>query len=116
LTGHALPDGTHHVSSVPGDCDLYLEILRREPYTSTLKLTYWFDEEAGPRVPDPDLLVRVYHDAALVEAVGGQHHHRHHVLRALAMSHAVELDRRWHVNVMLNKWLDFLLDNGHSFA
>lgn len=109
------PTDSNWVSSVPGDCDLHLEMVLREPYTSTLKLTYWFDDDARQRVPDPDLTVRIYHDAALVEALGGRQTHRHHVLAALARSHAGELDRRWRLNMMLNKWLDYLLDSGHSF-
>lgn len=104
------------ISRVSGDCDLHLRTVRREPYTTTLKLTYWFDDETGQTVvPDPDLTVRVYHDACLAEGVGGQRFHRHPLLKCLALQHAVELDRRWRVNIMFNKWLDYLLDIGHGF-
>ena len=30
------------VSASQRDCDLHLTLLKREPYTTTLKLTYWF--------------------------------------------------------------------------
>ena len=116
LTEREFPAVPALISHAPADCDLHFELLRREPYTSTLKLTYWFEDEEGVAVPDPDLVVRVYHDASLVEAVGGRDTHRHHLLRALALSHAGELDRRWRVNMMLNKWLDYLLERGHSLA
>ena len=69
----------------------------------------------GPTPPDPDLTVRVYHDARLVEAVGGREEHRHHKLQELAKTHSRELDWRWRNNMMLNKWLDYLLDMGHEF-
>jgi len=102
-------------SAVPDDCDLHLEVLRREPYTTTLRMTYWFlDAEAG-RIPDPDLTVRVYHDARLAEAVAARVVHRHEVLQDLDPAHAAELGRRWRVNMMLNKWLDYLLEIGHAF-
>ncbi|HEY8521685.1 MAG TPA: DUF1249 domain-containing protein [Gammaproteobacteria bacterium] len=104
------------VSSVPDDCDLYCELKRREPYTTTIRLTYWFDDPDGRRVPDPDLTVRVYHDARLVEAVEGREQHRHRKLQELARVHAAELDRRWCRNMMLNKWLDYLLDMGHRLG
>ena len=107
---------TPWVSSVPDDCDLYLECTRRDPYTSTLRLTYWFAEAEGERVADPDLEVRLYHDARLAEARGGCTLHRHRVLRALANGHSLELDRRWQSNIMLNKWLDYLLESGHRFG
>lgn len=107
---------TPWISAVEGDCDLHLECTRRDPYTSTLRLTYWFEEDEGERVADPDLTVRVYHDARLAEARSVRVSHRHMVLRALANGHSLELDRRWHSNIMLNKWLDYLLETGHSFG
>jgi hypothetical protein len=106
--------GWSMVSTSPGDIDLHAQLLRREPYTTTLKLTYWFEEPGGVLVPDPDLIVRVYHDARLAEAVSGRDRHTHHKLRELAGDSGAELDRRWRVNMMLNKWLDYLFDVGHS--
>ena len=102
------------VSSSSRDNDLHVEILRREPYTTTLRLTYWFSESSGPAVPDPDLVVRVYHDARLVEAVSSGETHRHEKLCELARSSSAELDRRWRLNMLLNKWLDYLFEVGHS--
>ena len=102
-------------SSVPDDCDLHLEVLRLEPYTTTLRMTYWFVEAGAEPVPDPDLTVRVYHDARLAEAVTARVVHRHEVLQDLDPAHAAELGRRWRINMMLNKWLDYLLDVGHTF-
>ena len=109
------------VSRSGQDCDLYLDVRLSEPYTTTLKLTYLFypkvsvAENVQP-IPDPDLTLRVYHDARLVEAVRGrQEAHRHHKLQELAQAHSQELDWRWRSNMMLNKWLDYLLDMGHGF-
>ena len=103
------------VSSSPRDKDLHVEIVRREPYTTTLRLTYWFDD-AGIAAADPDLVVRVYHDARLVEAVSSREAHRHTKLRELASSSSAELDRRWRLNMLLNKWLDYLFEVGHSLS
>jgi uncharacterized protein YqiB (DUF1249 family) len=105
---------TSMVSSSARDCDLHAELMRREPYTTTLKLTYWFHETDGGFVPDPDLTLRIYHDARLVEAVAGRDQHCHHKLQEFARAGGAELDRRWRVNMMLNKWLDYLSDVGHS--
>jgi uncharacterized protein len=109
------------VSITPHDCDLHLRPVSSEPYTSTFKLTYWFNGADGEPVADPDLMVRIYHDARLAEAVRGVDTHHHHKLRELAAQdatgvHSLELDRRWRNNVMLNKWLDYLLDMGHRFG
>jgi uncharacterized protein YqiB (DUF1249 family) len=101
------------VSASPRDNDLHAEIVRREPYTTTLRLTYWFDD-AGVSAPDPDIVVRIYHDARLAEAVRRGEAHRHVKLRELAKSSNTELDRRWRLNMLLNKWLDYLFEVGHS--
>jgi uncharacterized protein YqiB (DUF1249 family) len=111
------------VSVSSDDCDLHLEPVAIERYTTTIKLTYWFTEpfdDGERRVADPDLTVRVYHDARLVEAVRAASTHHHRKLQELATQvwggvHSLELDRRWRNNMMLNKWLDYLLDAGHRF-
>jgi len=103
------------VSSSPRDNDLYAELVRREPYTTTLRLTYWFDD-AGVSAADPDIVVRIYHDARLVEAVSSGDAHRHAKLRELAKRSNDELDRRWRLNMFLNKWLDYLFEVGHSLS
>jgi uncharacterized protein YqiB (DUF1249 family) len=103
------------VSSSPRDNDLHVELVRREPYTTTLRLTYWFDD-AGVPAADPDIVVRIYHDARLVEAVSSGEAHRHAKLRELAKSSNDELDRRWRLNMLLNKWLDYLFEVGHTLG
>ncbi len=102
------------ISVADGDCDLHLQLIKRERYTTTLSLTYWFVEEGG-YIADPDLVVRVYHDAKLVEAMESCVEHRHRLLRQLAKASA-ELDRRWARNMMLNKWLDYLAEMGHCLT
>ena len=56
-----------HVSRVPSDCDLHLDAVEHSPYTTVFRLTYFFEDAPGV-VADPDLEVRVYHDARLAEA------------------------------------------------
>lgn len=111
----AASDATR-ISVTSRDCDLHLSVAQREPYTTTLNLTYWFPVARSAPVADPDLTVRVYHDARLAEAVAAVETHHHAVLRELALRHSLELGRRWRRNIMLNKWLDYLLENGHGFA
>lgn len=102
------------VSRVAGDCDLHLEVLEQNPYTSILRLTYLFDEPAGPAA-DPDLEVRVYHDARLAEASHCGRWQRHPGLAAIRSSVSAGLGERWLRNVLLNKWLDYCVERGHAF-
>ena len=104
-----------YLSVTPGDCDLYLTVNFSSKYTHALTLTYLFEEPEGI-VADPDLRVRVYLDARMTEVRGWAAHHRHTVLKNLAQQLNCELDRRWFQNMMLSKWLDYLIDMGHAFS
>lgn len=99
-------------SRVAGDCDLYLEIIERCRYTVTLSLTYQFPTDDGLLV-DPDMTVRVYLDGQQAEVLAIGKQQRHATLRRLVRAHKAELDRRWRCNMILNKWLDYLSDQGH---
>lgn len=99
-------------SRVAGDCELFVDVLERCRYTVTLSLTYFFEGENG-RVADPDMTVRAYLDGRLAEAMSLSGNHRHSEFRRLAKAHRAELNARWQRNVVLNKWLEYLSDQGH---
>jgi uncharacterized protein YqiB (DUF1249 family) len=101
------------VSRVPKDCDLRLTVTERSPYTVSFDLTYLFD--ADGLTTYPDMRVRVYHDARLVEAQEWASQHEHETLRRLRGVAERELDQRWARNTMLNKWLEYCIDRGHGF-
>ena len=104
---------TASISRTAHDLDLHLCVDAVTRYTIDLRLTYLFEEAAG-LAADPDLHLRVYLDARMVEVISWAVAHRHEVLRQLAVSSSRELDRRWSQNIMLGKWLDYLGDRGHS--
>lgn len=104
-----------HRSSVEGDCDLLLTVTERSPYTSTVNLTYLLDGADGA-LPFPDMRVRIYHDAHVVEALEWASAHGQPVLKALRSHAERELDQRWARNVMLNKWLEYCVERGHRFS
>lgn len=111
-----IPDLEHtdgcYRSRVAGDCDLWVEVLDHSRYTVTLTLTYYFETDEG-RTADPDMLVRAYLDGRLAEAMSLASDHRHAAFRRLVRAHRAELDRRWQRNIILNKWLDYLREQGH---
>jgi uncharacterized protein len=102
------------VSRVADDCDLRLTVTERSPYTTSFGLTYLFPQEDGVSTY-PDMRVRVYHDARLVEAQEWATQHDHEALRRLRGLAERELDQRWARNTMLNKWLEYCIDRGHGF-
>lgn len=99
-------------SRVAGDCDLHLEIIEHCRYTVTLALTYHFTTPDGLLI-DPDMKLRVYLDGQLAEvmAIGKQKNNA--ALGHLVREHRKELDLRWRRNIVLNKWLEYLSDQGH---
>jgi uncharacterized protein YqiB (DUF1249 family) len=113
-------------SRVRGDCDLVLTVTERSPYTSTVNLTYLIAERYGD-LQYPDMRVRIYHDAHLVEAqqwnsghtqrpAHGADVHHHPLLKSLRSHAERELDHRWARNMMLNKWLEYCVERGHRFS
>lgn len=99
-------------SRVAGDCDLHLEVLERCRYTVTLSLTYHLETDEGLML-DPDITVRAYLDGRLAEAMKVGDRQRHTALRKFVEEHRRELDLRWRRNIVLNKWLEYLSDQGH---
>ena len=99
-------------SRVAGDCDLHVEILERCRYTITLSLTYKFATDDGV-VSDPDMQIRAYLDGQLAEVLSLCGDLRHAELRRLVRAHRQDLDERWKKNVVLNKWLEYLIEQGH---
>lgn len=100
------------VSRSSDDFDLHLCVLEHTRYTVTLNLTYWLD---NGQTADPDLTVRVYNDAALAETVDGVKS-RCAALRDIDPEHGGWNERQYARNLMLSKWLGYLLEHGHGFA
>jgi uncharacterized protein YqiB (DUF1249 family) len=101
-------------SVLPGALDLHLDILERCKYTTTLSLTYYFEDAEG-RFPAPEIQVRIYHDAQLAEVIscGRRHGVRHREFDRFRTD--ASLDRKWRFNRFLQKWLAYSLRQGHAF-
>jgi len=101
------------VSRVAGALDLHLEIVDRQPYTASLRLTYRFPDHDG-WVLEPNARINVYHDVRAAEIVA----HRRRAPRAVhawTPGRMPELDRKWRMNRFLLKWLRFCTYQGHIF-
>jgi uncharacterized protein YqiB (DUF1249 family) len=102
------------VSRCEDDCPLHLEVVERDRYTQTLRLTYEFTDDSGVR-RQPDLWVRLYRDATVAEALEcSQRPPWQAADDADPAAHAF-LSAQWRRNLLLHKWLDYLLDRGHAF-
>jgi uncharacterized protein YqiB (DUF1249 family) len=100
------------ISRVDGDCELQLAVVEHMPYTSMLTLSYVLraDGERAERLPD--LRLRAYNDARLLEAES-----LHGPGRGQGSGQGErELHQRWTRNMMLNKWLEYCAERGHRFT
>ena len=102
-------------SQTPGGLNLHLQILERFRYTTELSLTYYFKRNEQ-WVAEPDLYIRIYHDARLAEVISARLRHRPYFVAEAVESDRKHLNSRWHVNRFLYKWLHYCLHQGHSFS
>jgi uncharacterized protein YqiB (DUF1249 family) len=108
-------------SHVAGGCDLRLTVLEQCRYTTTIGLTHLFHdpEVVGPGLETfltyPDVRIRVYGDARLAQAQHWPADRPEPFGRDPAAA-GRELEQRWLFNNMLNKWLEYCLDLGHSLV
>jgi len=94
-------------SVVPGDCELVLSVLEQQPYTLELAMSYLLPVAGAGSERLPDLRLRLYRDARLLEVLPlpGEE----------AGADARGLGRRWSRNLLLNKWLEYLAGHAHRF-
>jgi hypothetical protein len=101
------------VSHVDGCLDLHVALLDSSRYTSSYRLTYYFPADTkNTMLAEPDLTLRVYHDAALVEVLAGHLQHGRVRLNHLP---ADSLRLKWKMNRFLYRWLGYCLYLGHHF-
>lgn len=98
------------VSHVAHGMDLHLEVLEQTPYTTLIQLTYYFGHP-GDHHPDPNIQVRVYHDARQAEALRIQGREGGFV----ALGKTSTLHQKWRVSLFLAKWFSYCVQQGHRF-
>jgi len=112
-----LPDAIafhdHLRSQVAGSPPLCLEVLERHPYTTFFRLTYELSGDADSEF-EPDAHVRYYHDARLAEATSFNCEQACDRAAHPAYPPRAMMQRAWRENRALDRWLDYLLRQGHS--
>ena len=100
-------------SKLPSSPLLRMHILERHAYTLFIRMSYDFEGGAEPRFT-PDAHIRLYEDARLAEVTAfdpGQGFRRsaHPWYPPSSL-----MARSWRENRALDKWLSYLLNQGHS--
>ena len=112
-----LPDGLSRsdclISSFGEGMDLFLQVIERHDYTSFIRLTYVIGDQ---QQHNPNAHIRVYHDARMAEATAFSPEQGIDRLAGPDVPVHSLVVRNWRLNRALLKWLDYLLDQGHSAA
>lgn len=102
-----------YVSSVGDRLDVHLEIVERHRYTVEMRITYAItDPQTGE--PDPSAHIRFYGDARQAEATHCYIGRRWQDVLGVRPDIQRLVGHRLRMNGFLNKWLEFLAEQGHS--
>jgi len=109
-----LEEGTY-ASSVDDGLDVRLDVLERHRYTLDLRLTYCFvDDHTGELSPSAHL--RLYADAHVAEVLHCHTDRRlNRILGPLPPARS-EFQQRLRMSSFLNRWLEYLAEQGHSIG
>jgi len=112
-----MPDQIAHYDSfqsrVSGSPLLRMDILERHPYTHFLRLTYQFEKDEQREIA-PDAHIRVYNDAHLAEVTSYNPDQGFKRSATPWYPQHQLFQRSWRQNQALDKWLGYLLHQGHS--
>ncbi len=104
-----------YLSSVDDHLDVLLEIIEQHRYTVDLILTYGLrDPETGGLVPSAK--IRMYRDARMAEVLN--YHSDLRLERAIGPLPPARtiFERRVRQSSFLNRWLEYLAEQGHSIG
>jgi uncharacterized protein YqiB (DUF1249 family) len=105
--------GNSVVSRARGALDLHLAVVQASSYTTTARLTYYFNGDEGAIYAKPDLRLRIYYDALQAEVLSWAHYKSG--VQAAECNEQRSLAEKWAGNRFLYKWLGFCLGQGHIF-
>lgn len=108
----ALRPGRYISHSVRG-MDLVVEVLDVHPYTLELRLSYLMHDPVTGQ-PDPSAYVRIYRDARQAEVTHCYVGQRWQDVLGLHPAPRILFGYRLRMNSFLNKWLEFLIGQGHG--
>ena len=108
-----LPDKT--ISAVECTVPIQLTVQERAKHTTSIMLTYNFDEMKAGAIKRPDLMIRVYHDSRQAEVISRQCNITGATLRPWEKDVDSLLLCRWRLNRFLYKWAGYMHRQGHSF-
>jgi uncharacterized protein YqiB (DUF1249 family) len=94
---------------------LLLKIREQSPYTTTLILTHRFIGTSGAE-EEPSAKIRLYHDSDQCEVLSLSQGESLRSFLSLVRAGEENLDVRWRLNLFLNHWLRYCIEQGYQFS
>ncbi|OQK17721.1 hypothetical protein AU255_07610 [Methyloprofundus sedimenti] len=94
---------------------LHMKILEQSPYTKTIQLSYFFENDAEALL-EPAVKIRLYFDVCIAEVL--RDYKRVEVSNAIGdISLSTDImNYKWRLNYFLEKWLDHCLKADYTFV
>lgn len=105
----------HGKSVVQGYMDLNLDVLRREPTKTLIALSHYFKYPSGDMIADPDMVLAVYEDRGMAEALRYQDSFGYQEVYSQGGA-VVDVWTKRELNQFLTQWLSNLIIQGHRIS
>lgn len=92
---------------------LLVEIEKKGPWTQDLRMTHRFGGEGGKTHSDPDAILRIYHDAHLVEV---SQFEKQRILPLEGLYEVPGLSQKWKANLFLGRWLRYCVSQRYQLV
>jgi uncharacterized protein YqiB (DUF1249 family) len=102
----------HGKSEVDGLMSLNFDVVQRTPEKLTIALSHYYKHHSGDMIPDPDMMVAVYIDRGMAEALTYQDMYIFTTVYSQDRTH-VDVAAKRSLNSFLNTWLGNLIEQGH---
>ena len=93
--------------------DIHLGINKKTKYTMIISMTYSF-EEIDIIEYEPNLTIKIYFDSRSAEVIGVGKLNKKSRLRDITYQNKNIINQLWRRNIILNKWLDYIIDCDYS--
>ena len=103
----------HGKSKVDGLMALNFDVMQRTPKKMTIALSHYYKHPSGDMIADPDMLIAVYIDRGMAEALTYQDSYMFTRVYSADKSH-VDVAAKRSLNEFLHTWLGNLIEQGHS--
>ncbi|MBR78058.1 MAG: hypothetical protein CMP02_01010 [Woeseiaceae bacterium] len=93
--------------------DIQLGVNKKTKYTMIISMTYSFEESEIIEY-EPNLTIKIYFDSRSAEVIGIGKLSKKNKLRDITYQNKDIINQLWRRNIILNKWLDYIIDCDYS--